>query len=154
MEDLNDAILENLNQSGVKDKLLAHARAEIFHATFTNEDANKRQEITNQLRENSIINEIIREYLIFNGLQYTVSVFDAESQRSSKLQTPNKSTFIPDRESVAQYLNASIENMTIKTRDGERIEVEIPLIYGILEALKLRSLGPNKVDDPTPAFEL
>ena len=137
MKDLDEAILDKLNTSGVKDKLIAQVRAEVFHAVFKNSDNNENLDKRNVLRENAIINEIIREYMIFNGFQFSVSVFDAECQRRGNLETSNKSTFVPDRQSVAQFLNASIDNMTIETSEGKTVEV--PLIYGILQEVKERS---------------
>ena len=77
--------------------------------------------------ENLIINELIREYLIYNNYLHTASVFQAETgQPKDKL----------GREFIANHLNI-IENNSSK---------QIPLLYSIIFGLQKENYNepPNQ----------
>jgi len=74
LHDLVEALRETLQFKGVIDDLKAHARAEI-HSCLDMEDVPK-PKLNN---ENLIVNELILEYLDFNGYNHASSVLRAES---------------------------------------------------------------------------
>ena len=74
--ELHDAVLSSLKESGKLKQLSAQIRAEIFHMLLKDQT---QSESTPRCRENYIINELIREYLQFNGYSNSLSVFLRET---------------------------------------------------------------------------
>lgn len=72
IDDLKDAIKDTLQQKGTINKVKAKIRAQIFGALGTAAEEHPKPE---PAPENVVINELIREYLIFNGYRY----FDSQS---------------------------------------------------------------------------
>ncbi|XP_054712527.1 centrosomal protein 20-like [Uloborus diversus] len=72
--DLKDALKEALSKSGVLAEIRARIRAEVFNVL--QDDADLPPPLSN---DNLIINELIREYLIYNGYFHTESVLTTES---------------------------------------------------------------------------
>ena len=71
---LKEALRDNLERRGVCDQLRARIRSEIFTSLSDPED------VRPSLSEpNRVVNELIREYLAFNGYGHTLSVFLPES---------------------------------------------------------------------------
>ncbi|OQR83251.1 hypothetical protein ACHHYP_14922 [Achlya hypogyna] len=112
LADLKDALKETLEARGTLGPIKARLRAEIFQAL--DEGATK-PKLSN---ENLIINELIREYLEYNGYRHTLSVFLPESGQ------PQERPF--QRRFLAHELNI--------TEDPRYNQV--PLLYGIVTALQ------------------
>ncbi|PRD26959.1 UNVERIFIED_CONTAM: LisH domain-containing protein FOPNL [Trichonephila clavipes] len=72
--DLKDVLKESLAKSGVLSEIRARIRAEVFNVL--QDETEPPPPISN---ENVVINELIREYLIYNGYLFTESVLLAES---------------------------------------------------------------------------
>ncbi|CAG9314531.1 unnamed protein product [Blepharisma stoltei] len=113
IEDLKNALKETLEARGVLGDLKAKIRAEIFSALDDREPSRPRLS-----QENVLINELIREYLEYNGYNHTLSVLVAESGQ------PAQSPF--DRAFISRELKIS-ETMESKS---------VPLLYGILRGLR------------------
>ncbi|KAJ3272095.1 hypothetical protein HDV01_005960 [Terramyces sp. JEL0728] len=72
------AMAVNLKERGVIAKLEAILRAEMFESIKSGYDS-----VPNASQETRLINELIREYLQFNGYGHTLSVFKAEANLSN-----------------------------------------------------------------------
>ncbi|EPY28108.1 lisH domain-containing protein C16orf63 [Strigomonas culicis] len=89
-ESLKSAMRESLEANGTIDQVKAELRAAIFQSlaeTTTTDPTNNHlnsssaSQITPPVPpENMIINELIREYLAFNGLEHSLAVFQLESR--------------------------------------------------------------------------
>mmetsp|Transcript_48008 Transcript_48008/g.104390 ORF Transcript_48008/g.104390 Transcript_48008/m.104390 type:complete len:184 (+) Transcript_48008:21-572(+) len=75
IDDLMQAIVATLDRKGVMAGIKAQVRREIFTA-LEDEPEEARDP---PLRENVLINELIREYLQYNGYLHTASVLQAEA---------------------------------------------------------------------------
>ena len=76
VEELKDVLRETLENRGALGNVRAHLRAEVSNALEDRSGATKRPELSD---ENLIINELIREYLVFNRYRSTLSVLLPES---------------------------------------------------------------------------
>eukprot|EP00913_Durusdinium_trenchii_P011013 g10337.t1 len=74
LDELKQALIQTLETRGVLGQVKAKVRAEIFAAL----DDEKVQR-PNLPRENALINELIREYLEYNGYYHTLSVLLPET---------------------------------------------------------------------------
>ena len=111
-----------LAQRGVLKKLKAQIRAEIF-AAMMNSSSNK-DDVDERRNENFLVNELLREYLSFNGYQQTLSVFTAEANINKKRPF--------DADFVAQEVGLGDE-------DGVDTETrKLPLIYQMIQSLKTK----------------
>eukprot|EP00899_Mesostigma_viride_P029132 jgi/Mesvir1/9403/Mv01507-RA.1 len=108
--DLKDALRETLENKGVLRAVKAKIRAEIFNSLDDRQDR-PRPELSN---ENLIINELIREYLVYNQYLDTLSVLIPESGQ------PEVPPF--QRAFLARELNI-LEDKNSK---------EIPLLYSLI----------------------
>ncbi|XP_015914059.2 centrosomal protein 20 [Parasteatoda tepidariorum] len=72
--DLKDVLKDALAKSGALGEIRAKIRAEVFN--ILQDESEPPNPVSN---ENILINELIREYLIFNGYLFTESVLVAES---------------------------------------------------------------------------
>jgi len=107
IEEMKNVLKETLEERGILSELRAKLRAEIFNS-LNDKPASKPQ----VSQENMIINELIREYLIFNNYTHTLSVFLPESGQ------PEKAPF--DRTYITKRLKIQEDS---KSR-------ELPLLYG------------------------
>jgi lisH domain-containing protein FOPNL len=71
-----ETVVALMKEKGAFSKITAEIRAEVFH--LLTRDAEHDQSVP-VCRENFIINELIREYLQFNGFEQTLSVFVPET---------------------------------------------------------------------------
>ena len=110
INELKEALKEHLEQKGIMNKLRSELRAEIYQTL--NEQSGGVSLPTN---ENYIINELIKEYLLFNKHHYTLSVFESECGNDKKPL---------EREFISQQLKVVEDNSTIN------IPLLYPLIYG------------------------
>ena len=77
---LNEIVVSAMKESGKFGKVSAEIRAAVYK--ILTKDMEYRRS-TPVCRENLIINELIREYLQFNGLENTLSVFVPETGQSA-----------------------------------------------------------------------
>uniref|UniRef100_A0A8C7ZUL8 Centrosomal protein 20 n=1 Tax=Oryzias sinensis TaxID=183150 RepID=A0A8C7ZUL8_9TELE len=106
--ELKSAIRDTLESRGVLHELRARVRAEVFSALDV-----ERESLTPLSHENLIINELIREYLVFNRYRHTASVLTAESGLPE--------THL-DRQFLAEELKVS-QDASSKS---------VPLLYGLV----------------------
>ncbi|CAK0867190.1 unnamed protein product [Prorocentrum cordatum] len=81
LDELKQALVETLDRRGVLGQVKAKVRAEIF-AALDDEHAPR----PSLPRENAVINELIREYLEYNGYHHTLSVLLPESGHPEERQ--------------------------------------------------------------------
>ncbi len=107
IDDMKTVLKDTLEERGILSELRARLRAEIFNSL--NDKPLDRPKLSN---ENLILNELIREYLIFNNYTHALSVFLPESGQ------PERAPF--DRSYITKKLNIQEDS---KSR-------ELPLLYG------------------------
>ena len=127
VDKLKSSLKETLINRGILNEIKAHMRKEIFNILDNDNDINQRPKLT---RENIIINELIKEYFIFNGYNFSSKVLQSEVGQSN-------SNF--NRNNIIKELNI-IENENNKNK---------PLLYTILSGLKNKddNLIPIKIDN-------
>ncbi|KAG2424264.1 hypothetical protein HXX76_014644 [Chlamydomonas incerta] len=114
VEDLKDALRENLDRSGKLRSLKAQLRADVYNALHNASEADQKA-LPQVSNENLLINELIREYLVYNSYRGTVSVFLPESGQ------PAVRPF--DRAFLASHLNVP---------EGPN-SAQLPLLYSLVE---------------------
>jgi len=124
LQDLKAVVRDTLVSRGALSEVKARIRAEVFAAL--DEPGEARPQLSS---ENAIINELIREYLNFNGYKYAASVLQAESgQALAPL----------DRDFLSHELNV-IE---------DKITSSVPLLYCVvthfLKRNRSRSVSPRR----------
>uniref|UniRef100_A0A6U2LPK6 Uncharacterized protein n=1 Tax=Leptocylindrus danicus TaxID=163516 RepID=A0A6U2LPK6_9STRA len=129
LDDLTNLFTEKMNEKGVLQKLKGQLRAEIYHAITASPDENNEQIMSEPpplpIRENLLINELIREYLAFNGYEHTVSVFCAEAEFGAKTGTK-------------MFQRKSIIDEFVFPRVGNDVtcQHQLPLMYELIAAAK------------------
>ncbi|GLD93781.1 hypothetical protein PINS_up002386 [Pythium insidiosum] len=113
LDDLKAVLKDTLEARGSLGQIKARIRAEIFSAL--DDHSVPKPKLSN---ENLIINELIREYLEYNGYRHAHSVFLAESGQ------PLKAPF--HREFLAKEL---------RVQEDPRFS-HVPLLYGIVASLQ------------------
>ena len=108
VNELKEVLKETLEERGVLSQVRARLRAEIFNTL--NDNPTTKPELSN---ENMVINELIRDYLQFNGYTHSLAVFLPETGQ------PTPPPF--DRNYIAKKLRV-VEDQ------GSR---ELPLVYGL-----------------------
>ncbi|CAK9020054.1 unnamed protein product [Durusdinium trenchii] len=111
LDELKQALIQTLETRGVLGQVKAKVRAEIFAAL----DDEKVQR-PNLPRENALINELIREYLEYNGYYHTLSVLLPETGH-------------PEERQFGRNFMAS----ELRIREDESSRA-LPLIYGLVRA--------------------
>jgi len=119
LQELKDAVCEAMDASGFMGDLKAKVRAEVMRTL--QDDAMLAPEPSN---ENLFINELIREYLNYNGYAHTASVLIAESGQ-------------PERPALDRSLLAH----DLKMHDQGSGAEKVPLLYSMVEKLKSVSGG-------------
>lgn len=123
INELKEALKDTLEEKGVLNEVRAMMRQAIFKAIES--DDKPKPKLTD---ENLIINELIREYMIYNNYLHSNSVFIAETGQ------PSEPPF--DRNFIAKELNIVEENSSKK----------VPLLYSILFGLKKEIYQPNEIN--------
>ena len=125
VDKLKSSLKETLINRGILNEIKAHMRKEIFNILDNDNDINQKPKLT---RENIIINELIKEYFIFNGYNFSSNVLQSEVGQSNF-----------NRNNIIKELNI-IENENNKNK---------PLLYTILSGLKNKddNLIPIKIDN-------
>lgn len=113
LDELKEALIETLDNRGVLGQVKAKVRAEIFAAL--DDEQIPRPQLP---RENVIINELIREYLEYNGYHHTLSVLLPESGHPEEHQFNR------------QFLAGEL-----RLQDNER-SGSLPLIYSLVRGLR------------------
>jgi lisH domain-containing protein FOPNL len=122
LSEMQRVLRTKLAQRGVLKKLKAQIRAEMFAAMMNTSSSSKSED--DGRSENFVVNELVREYLSFNGYRQTLSVFTAEA-------SINKTRPF-DADFVAQEVGLGDE-------DGVDSETrKLPLIYQMIESLKTK----------------
>ena len=119
-EELHVALRDSLDQRGVLNTIRATIRAEIFNALEDQDAVNVNTAERAPSSENHILNELIREYLEYNGYLNTLSVFHPETGQ------PTTPTGRISREILVHELGVT---------DGERAK-RVPLLYSVLAKLQ------------------
>ena len=122
VEELKDVLRETLENRGALGNVRAQLRAEVSNALEDRSSATKRPELSD---ENLIINELIREYLVFNRYRSTLSVLLPESGQ------PETPPF--DRDFLAR-------EMRVRENDNSR---KLPLLYTMVSNAQ-RGAGKNQ----------
>ena len=125
MEDLKNALKDTLQKRGVLGEMKAKIRAEIFAALDDQEVARPRLN-----DENLLINELIREYLIYNSYNHSLSVFLAESGQPTQP--------VMERVHMARELKISED---ARSRS-------VPLMYGLVRGLRPAYTEPPRQEPP------
>ena len=148
-DELTAALKETLDRRGVLRQIRASLRAEAF-AALHNAAEQMDQESDGAsgtgrrppLRpENEVINELIRDYLEFNGYLGTASVLEVEAGITGNGGGGDGGGNDGDRELSREMIKLELgvtEGM--KSKKGKATK-KIPLLYGIIEALKRRKNG-------------
>ena len=115
LEEFKKLIKENLQSKGILQQIQANLRSEIFKSLHEPQVTENGPVLC---QENLVINELIREYLEYNRLSNSLSVFQLETE------TPRQGV---DRNFVKCDLNLE--------EAGSNIQ-RLPLIYGIVSMLQ------------------
>ncbi|KAG8343387.1 FOP N terminal dimerization domain [Trypanosoma vivax] len=80
-EALKDAMREIMETKGVINHVKAELRAAIFHSLqeVSSLDGGTQSSRPPQPPENLLLNELIKDYMTFNGMEHSLAVFQAES---------------------------------------------------------------------------
>eukprot|EP01029_Cantina_marsupialis_P029855 TRINITY_DN782427_c0_g1_i1.p1 TRINITY_DN782427_c0_g1~~TRINITY_DN782427_c0_g1_i1.p1 ORF type:complete len:114 (-),score=27.05 TRINITY_DN782427_c0_g1_i1:283-624(-) len=108
LNDLKEAVKDGLEKGGSLGKVQAHLRAEVFK--LLSEESKR----PTPHKDSLIVNELIREYLKYNGYSHTLSVFDPESGYNAEEAIP---------------LSIVKDGLNVKSED-------VPALYSIVEAVK------------------
>lgn len=123
--ELKEAVKDALQRKGLLPQLQANVRSQIFSVLLAAEDEPRPEPCDETL----VINELIREYLVFNGLRDTLSVFIPESGQ------PAVRPF--DRDFLAKKLRVQ------ETPQSQ----QVPLLYHLVarqQQQQLPSAGPGQ----------
>ena len=141
-DELTAALKETLDRRGALRQIRASLRAEAFAALHNAAEQVEDQESYDAsgrrppLRpENAVINELIRDYLEFNGYLGAASVLEVEAGFAG-----NGGGDDDDRELSREMIK--LELGVIENDDGmksKKVRKKIPLLYGIIEALKRKN---------------
>eukprot|EP01086_Lenisia_limosa_P003210 TRINITY_DN17514_c0_g1_i1.p1 TRINITY_DN17514_c0_g1~~TRINITY_DN17514_c0_g1_i1.p1 ORF type:complete len:141 (-),score=25.14 TRINITY_DN17514_c0_g1_i1:14-436(-) len=112
MEDLKQALRDNLDQRGVLDSMRAQIRSEIFNSL--DEQDTKRPALSHEV---VLLNELVLEYLNFVGYNHTSSVMRPESGQPIAAIS---------REDIADELNLP----------SEVSRQNVPLLFSALQMLR------------------
>ena len=127
VEKLKSSLKETIINKGILNEIKANMRQEIYNILDKDNDINQKPKLT---RENMLINELIKEYFIFNGYTFSSNVLQSEvGQTNNNL----------NRDNIIKELNI-IENWNNKNR---------PLLYTILSGLQNKNdiLIPLKIEN-------
>ncbi|CAM9359723.1 unnamed protein product [Phaeothamnion confervicola] len=124
-----------LEQRGVLGQVKARIRAEVFRALEGPADAVPPPPPLSN--ENLLINELVREYLAYNRYDHAASVLMAESGQPSPDDALNRD-FVRDELGLAEFPACT----------GI---ARLPLLYGIVSALKQRRHQPPSVSGAVEA---
>ena len=140
-DELYETINKTLTRNGQSEKIKSAIRAQVFSSLMTTDshvdDSNNlltptNSEECNPPRENLLINEMINEYLLFNGYVHTASVFQTElcnDKRDNKFDQNGES----DRAIIRYELGLSTN---IDSISNEKNKKKLPILYNVISVLK------------------
>ncbi|CAJ1357323.1 unnamed protein product [Effrenium voratum] len=106
LDELKQALIETLETRGVLGQVKAKVRAEIF-AALDDEQVQRPQ----LPRENALINELIREYLEYNGYYHSLSVLLPETGHPEEPQFDRR--FLASERFSAQKSHTSVRRLRL-----------------------------------------
>ncbi|EFC38614.1 hypothetical protein NAEGRDRAFT_52938 [Naegleria gruberi] len=139
LEEIKDILKDNLEKRGVLNKIRANLRAEIFK-TFEEQDHDETTEYWLKKQSSKpkpsdiqfLINELFIEYLEYNNMDYTKSVFLKEcNQPQERL----------DKRFLAHELNIR-KTYDEMDEDGD----SVPLLYSIIHRLRNENVRERRKD--------
>jgi len=119
--ELHDAVVASLKESGKYGEMSAKIRAELYRM-LSEETQNDNKPI---IQENFIINELIREYLEFNGYTSSLSVFMRETGQ-------------PDERINRDFLAHCLNTVPHK---------QIPILYSLAKQNTAQRLEKKETED-------
>lgn len=125
LEDLRDAVQTSLETRGVLGEMQARLRSEIFRCI--DDRSLPPPKLTN---ENLMINELIREYLEWNGYRHTSSVLLQETGQPSQ-----------------GAMSRDVMDHELNLPPAGAAAAQLPLLYRLVECRKARA-GPDDVRPP------
>ncbi|DBA70853.1 TPA: hypothetical protein ACH3X2_011622 [Trebouxia sp. C0005] len=120
--ELKAAVTNSLESSGTLQQLRAQVRADIYQSLESPQEA-----ALPLSRDNLVINELLREYLQFNGYRNTLSVLLPEARQ------PQTAPF--DRQLLAEMLGITEDSNSFK----------VPLLYALVAQHKQNAQGKAQV---------
>lgn len=133
------ALKETLDRTGTLDTVRSILRTDIHHClndSMQNLEKDSNEEAPSPPHENILINELVAEYLAFNGYSNTLSVLAAESRSPSLLEARDSSKMLgPDFIRAELGLKKAVGS-DIST--GRR-RAPLAILYEIVETLKVRN---------------
>lgn len=124
LNEMKEVLKEHLEENGTLNEIRSKMRSEIF--STLNNQPKKPKNLSNQ---NLIINELIRDYLVYNNYTYTNSVLIPEANQPAKPV---------DRDFISSQLNVVEDSESRK----------LPLLYSIVFGLKTLAEGYDEDIDP------
>lgn len=113
---LHDAVVSTLKETGRYDKIKAGIRQELFNLLTGSKNADASNDIS---KENFLINELIREYLQFNGYTNSLSVFMRETGHPEE---PMNRDFLSQTLNIVPHkLIPILYSMTATTEEDVRV---------------------------------
>ena len=149
-EKLTAAVKETLRRTGALDDVRAQLRSTIFRcmneslppaATDRHSDSTHSTSIPGPLPiENVLTNEMIAEYLSFNGYEHTLSVFAAETSSGQSPRAASTTTGGGNGGGVGVLGEAFIRAELGLNRCGSyaRSSDTLPILYEVVESMKAR----------------
>lgn len=127
MAELTEAIKKRLEDDGKLESIRSLLRAEVFNYFNSKvlDDARKNGIETPKI--NLLIDELVMEYLKFNGHIHTLNTFTGERQHSQ--------TCVEDVGPELEYLNSTFR--------GKKGEDRIPILYKIIQGI-LKTMSSEK----------
>ena len=145
---INEAVVEAMKDTGRFGKLSAEIRAEVFHLLT------KEMEHTRSVplcRENLVINELIREYLTFNGLANTLSVFVREA--GQPMDPMNREFLAHNLQIIPKQQTPLINLIVRKNRQNEAVMISSAPTVEIPKFSPLRPIDEPPAPAPIPNSE-
>ena len=136
--DIVAALKETLKRTGTLDNVRSILRTDIYHClndSLQNLGTDSNEKPQSPPHQNIVINELIAEYLVFNGYLNTLSVLAAESRSPSLLEARDSSNIMGP-----EFIRAELGLK--RPLDGDistsRRRAPLAILYEIVETLKSR----------------
>ena len=127
LEELTNALDDTLRANGVAAQIKARLRAEVFQVLEGGNQALV-EPAPCPSNETMLVNELIKEFMAFNGYKHALSVFELESGQPKENKLP--------RRLLAKELNLDLGLPNAETRGKDGARKEIPLLYLVLQAMR------------------
>ena len=146
-EDIVTALKETLERTGTLDTVRGILRADIYHCI--NDSMKEKEEHSSSTepaleppRENVLINELIADYLAFNGYFNTLSVLAAESGNPNLVEVNNGGGFSHENDTAIILLGSDFIRAELGLSKGSTTNLTgrrnnpLAMLYEIVETLK------------------